>query len=374
MSEFHVEVIRVGPVSKHPNADTLSMTTAHGGYPVLFKSGTYKEGDLAVYIPVDAIVPDTAEWSWLAPAGAALRDKDRRIKAKRLRGIFSMGLLTDAPPGTKVGQDVTELLGITKHDPDAAEERAPSKPKPPRNIPWWRAVMWWIRFWFFKPEGWTKPIAPPKLRFTPGVYDIEPFRRYGQHWFEEGEIVVVTEKIHGQNASFVHDGKCLHVKSRTRWRRNDPTESQNTWAKVAAKYDLESKLAAHPGIILFGETYGNNSDMPYGVDRAKDGDSFMVFDAYNSNTGQWLNWVDLITLCTKFLGVPMVPLLREGVWSQHFHDKLLDGEAEGPSVVRGAKHLREGFVIKPVLERRVNGRQRVILKMAGEGYLTRKAA
>ena len=57
MSEGAVQVVRIGPVRKHPNADTLSVTDIHGGYPVIFRTGDYHEGDLAVYVPVDSIVP-----------------------------------------------------------------------------------------------------------------------------------------------------------------------------------------------------------------------------------------------------------------------------------------------------------------------------
>lgn len=362
MTEFHVEVVRIGAVEKHPNADTLSITKVHGGYPVLFKTGEFKTGDLAVYIPVDSIVPATEEWAWL---GA--RDKDRRIKAKRLRGIFSMGLLTKAPEGARVGQDVAKQLGITKYDADA-EHTPPQQRRKGPPIPWYKRLWQYL----FGPKDVTRLVQPPKLKFLPGVYDIEPFRKYGQSWFEPGELLVVTEKIHGQNASFVHDGKKLHIKSRTRWRRNDPTEDGNTWAQVAKKYDLEEKLSMYPGIILFGETYGNNSDMPYGVNRAKDGDEFMAFDAFDSSTGKWLDYAAFETLC-RVVGVPTVPRLTGLFWSDESYDKLIE-LAEGPSIVPGAKHIREGFVIKPVHERQINGGQRVILKMAGEGYLTRKAA
>ena len=57
MSEFHVQVVQVGPVTKHPNADSLSCSEVDG-YPVIFRTGDYVEGDRAVYVPVDAIVPD----------------------------------------------------------------------------------------------------------------------------------------------------------------------------------------------------------------------------------------------------------------------------------------------------------------------------
>ena len=47
---------------------------------------------------------------------------------------------------------------------------------------------------------------------------------------------------------------------------------------------------------------------------------------------------------------------------------------EGMSVMPKAKHVREGIVIKPTVERYDNHFGRVILKLPGEGYLTRKGA
>lgn len=371
MTEHHVEVVRLKNIQKHPNADSLSIATIHDNYPVIFKTSEFSEGELVVYVPVDSIVPDTEEWAWLAPAGAALRDKDRRIKAKRLRGVFSMGLVVKPSlPNIKYkeGDDVAEALGITRYEPDADVEAAPKAPKRkrPKSFWGWLHLIW---DYFFGPE----PLGPPRLKYMPGVYDIEPFRKHGKSWFIPGETVVVTEKIHGQNASFVHDGKRLHVKSRTRWRANDPTESENTWARVAKKYELEKKLAAYPGILLFGETYGNNADMPYGVDRAKEGDRFVAFDAYDTSTGQYLDHDDFRKLC-ELIDVPTAPVMATLVWDDRYSYDYLVPFAEGKTWMKGATHLREGFVVKPIVERRINGGQRVILKMAGEGYLTRKAA
>lgn len=375
MGEGHIEVVRIGEVTKHPNADTLSMTTVGAGYPVIFRTGEFKAGDLAVYVPVDSIVPDTEEWQWLAPAGAALRPKDRRIRAKRLRGVFSMGLLTKAPEGAVEGQDVAAQMGITRYDPDAASEVAPPRPKRPRpkgllkTLRWLVMMVWlWLAPW----RDPSRPVRPPKLRFTPGVYDIEPYRKYGRTWFEEGERVVLTEKIHGQNASFVHDGKQLHLKSRTRWRKFDPEEASNAWAIVAKKYQLASKLAAKPGIILFGETYGNNSDMPYSAGPGTD-QEFAAFDAYDSNTGKWLDHDDFVSLCAQ-LEIPTAPELLRIDWSNEESFEALLPFAEGKTTLADGGHIREGFVIKPVVERTINGGQRVQLKMVGEQYHLRKEA
>lgn len=38
MSEFKVEVVKVGPVEKHPNADSLGITKVYD-YPVIVKKG-----------------------------------------------------------------------------------------------------------------------------------------------------------------------------------------------------------------------------------------------------------------------------------------------------------------------------------------------
>lgn len=94
MSEWLVEVVKLGAVRKHPNADSLSMTDVHDGYPVVFRTGEFKEGDVAVYVPVDSIVPDD-------PAYAFLQGK-RRIKARKIRGEYSQGLLLQVSPEMSV--------------------------------------------------------------------------------------------------------------------------------------------------------------------------------------------------------------------------------------------------------------------------------
>ena len=124
MSDFNCEVVRVRDVAKHPEADTLMVATANGN-PVIFRTGDYQEGDLAAYVPVDAIVPEGERFAFLG--------KHRRIRAKRLRGIFSMGLLTPVEPGWEEGQPVAEALGITKYDP--SEDTSPGVGGPIAGMP-----------------------------------------------------------------------------------------------------------------------------------------------------------------------------------------------------------------------------------------------
>jgi RNA ligase (TIGR02306 family) len=320
MSEFHVETLRVGPIEKHPGADNLSITRVRD-YPVILRTGEFQEGDLAVYVPVDSVVPaGDPRWAFLG--------EHRRIQARRLRGIFSMGLLTAAPPGVRLGQDVAALLGITKYEP----------PEPPA-------------------EG-EDEIDPG---FFPAYSDLEAVRRFPDV-LAEGEEVVLTEKVHGANARYLfHEGR-LWVGSHTRIKRRDP---KNLWWKPAIALDLERRLAAFPGVAIYGEVYGRVQDLRYGA--KDDGVSLVLFDAQDVTSRRYLDYDDFLGLA-RALELPTVPLLHRGPWSQD-----LRALSNGPTVIGAGAHCREGFVARPVKERFDERVGRVALKLHGEDYLLRKS-
>lgn len=340
MSEFHIEVVRLGAIEKHPNADALQITQVHGGYPCISQLGAFADGDLAVYVPVDAIV-DTARPEFAFLAGSNVPGKPHRVRAKRLRGIFSMGLLIPAPVGASEGDDVREQLGITKWEPPAERINTSSPPAP-------------------SPGGLSIP-----------VYDLEGLRRhltgskyakYAEPVLADGEEVVITEKIHGANARIVRtaDG-VVHVGSRTQWKREDADELW--WPAVRASGIYVDSIP--PGFVIYGEVFGQVQDLTYGHDRGAPA-SFRMFDIYDANTGSWMDYDEAVGFA-EVLGIPVVPTLHRGPWSRD-----LLSLAEGPSTL--ASHTREGFVVRPVKERWHRRVGRVVLKMVGEGYLTRKAA
>lgn len=322
MSEFHIQVVEIGPLEKHENADTLSMTRVHGGYPCIVRTGEFAEGQRAVYIPVDALVP-VAEprFAFLAPKA---KDGWFRVRALRLRGIFSMGLLVPADPAWAVGEDVRARLGIEKWEP---------------------------------PE----PATEDDDDLDPGIlpaYDIEGLRRW-PGVLAEGEEVVLTEKIHGANGRAVwHEGR-LHVGSRTRFKK---PEGNTTWAIVARQYDLAEKLRDQP-YALYYEVYGAVQDLRYGLGNGMA--RMAVFDVLDWRARRWLD-VDEAAAAVQALGLPVAPPLFRGPWSE-----ALCALAEGQTSLGGG-HVREGFVVKPIRERFDPRVGRVILKLHGEGYLTRK--
>lgn len=328
MSEWRVEVVRVRNVQKHPNADTLSTAEVYG-YPAIFKTGDFAEGDLAVYVPVESIVDPARDSYWEFLKG------HNRIRAKRLRGVFSMGLLRPLPdPGMAEGEDVAEKLGISRWEPPAVHDNIMRKTPDAPEEPWF-----------------------------PRYTDIEALRRWPDV-LREGEDVVVTEKIHGANARFaVKDGK-LYVGSHKRIKEVDV---RCIWWRMAVKYGMTSEefLAKAAGLAIYGEVYGKVQDLGYGVP-AEESVRLAVFDVFDLANGRYLDWQDVVNV-TEVLGLPLVPVLYQGPWGSGECNKLAEGET-----TLGAGHVREGFVVRPVRERFERHVGRVILKMHGEGYLTRK--
>lgn len=374
MSEFKIEVVRIGAVERLPNSDSLSITQVHGGYPCIFRTGDFHEGDLAVYVPVDAMVPlARKEFAFLDKSGSTnLRsyellhpDKRHRIQARRLRGTFSMGLLIPAPPMTKEGDDVQLELGITKYESPADKEepevRAVTKAAP--SWPWWKRML--SRY---APE--LLQLFAPRKTTAPKVayYDIEGYRKH-RNFLLPGEQVVITEKLHGQQARFVYvpgkhfwqRGK-LHIGSRNFWGRAE----DSNWGRIAKQLNLAERLRKLPNFVVFGEIYG--ASVQKGYDYGRSGLGFRVFDILDLSAGRFLAHYPMVNACTE-LGLNCVPVLYIGPWSEE-----LTADAEGKTTMPGGTQIREGIVVKPLDGRYDERFGRVILKLHGEGFLTRKGA
>lgn len=333
MTDFHVECVRVGAIEKHPNADTLGITQV-GAYPVIVKLGDFKEGDLAVYVPVDAVVPDTDMWSFL--------NGSRRIKAKRLRGVFSQGLLVPAPMGVLEGEDCSRLMDIERYE--TSEERAergsdPRAPKVPRVNP----------------------------AYLPRYTDLENLRRW-PNVLQPGERVVVMEKLEGENCrvTYVRAPWWRRLFLRQRGRlvvgSRNQIKTAGKWVEVTAPLKKQFERQQDPErYALYGESFGYTKGFPYGSGEPR----FCLFDVWDRRERRWLDWPELKRVAELFY-LMTAPLLYWGDW---YPDAIV--QAEGKSIL-DSSHVREGFVVRPVKERTHPGLGRVILKCKGEGYLLRK--
>lgn len=357
----------VVPVSliKHPNADSLSIVEVFGGYTCCVKTQDWLGIDKAVYIPPDSVVDASrSEFSFLVTQAKA--DGKAKIKAKRLRGVVSFGLLIPAPPKASIGDDLTDFLGITHYNPDSEFAKSDKG---------------------FNYGG--DAASPPNLPYLPGKYDIENVRRYPR-LIESGESVVINEKLDGEHSSYVYWDGNYHCKSRTMWKKEFPDYShitvehlvscgqteekakevidnlnqkgkpQSKWWRVLRQTEpLMKFLRDNPGVIVFGENFGHVQKLRYG--HGPNEISFAAFDVMKD--GRWLDYREARDMCSD---VPWAPELAidmpydfEGVC------KL----AEGRSMWPGASNIREGCVVKPMVGRHTHEIGRLILKCISGEYL-----
>lgn len=119
MSTFKVEAVTIEAIEPHPNADRLELAKIKGWQCVVPK-GQYKENDFVLYIPMDAILPESVEAILFGP-DAKIKLSKHRVKTIKLRGAISQGIIADFDlfPAIrniriKDGDDLAETLGIKK--------------------------------------------------------------------------------------------------------------------------------------------------------------------------------------------------------------------------------------------------------------------
>ena len=345
MATFESRVHALG-IEAHPNADRLELA-AIGGFRSVVAKGEFQSGDLAAYIPEGAVCPD---WliAELGLEGKLAGSKRNRVKAVKLRGALSQGLVYPVRDGcirgraVGIGDDVTELLELVKYEPP---------------IP-------------IAMQGEVRPVfgATPK-------YDIENVKKYPSE-FQDGEPVVVTEKLHGSwcclgwhpehgaivtSKGMADQGKGLFLNE-----ANANNLYVRTWhAHEEAFEQARAKLSApEQAFYLLGEVYGRGvQDLHYGEPNP----AFAAFDAYvgEPGKGRYLTFDEL----REGLGslIPLVPVLYEGPFGTAKLAELTDGKTN-----LKADHIREGVVVRPLEERDSAEFGRVILKSVSGDYLTRR--
>jgi len=324
MSKHTIQVIQVGEILAHDNADSLERTMVYG-WQCCLRKGQFKQGDLAVFIPPDYLVEVARpEFAFLAPRA---KNGLARITAMRMRGALSYGLIIPCPEGATVGECVMARLGITRYEP-------PDK------------------------VGMSGDCVSPPLGLNV-KFDVENLERYPAQ-LVAGEEVIATEKVHGANARFMlEDGK-LFCGSRTQWYAED---SNAVWALAARKTPgIRNWCAAHPGACLYGEVYGPVQELTYGTAGQV---KFAAFAAL-CQTG-YMGQDALFESCDAH-GVPHMPVVYRGP----FDLEKLRALAEQDSVLAlPAKQLSEGLVIVPKHERTHPDIGRVCLKLVSFRYLTK---
>lgn len=370
MSEFKCPVVKVASVTRHPNADTLCLITFEGMDYTCITSDIapgverYRVGDPVVYVPEQAVMPDyllkkLGFWDEVNGCGTLSGSRKNRVKIIKLRQIFSQGLMipVDVLPYNPdmcltndkeqklfvtFGDDCAEFLGITKYEPAIPSQM--------------RGVMGAL-------FGYTKS------------YDIESLNNY-PNTFEDGEEVVVTEKLHGTQVSFgflmnppegkddalidVDGKKCAYVSSKGLSKQGfvqayTEQNQDNIYVKMYNKYMAEvagrivtdqvaQKMAR---VIIYGEIFGPGVQSGFTYNQKQP--TFRLFDVWVEFTDEHgLHQVylddDLLDAFCKVYFLDRVPVLYRGPYSKEKMIELRDGQ----STLGG--NIKEGIVVRSARE------------------------
>ena len=332
MSTHKIEIIEIGEVLPHPNADLLEITHIWGWQCCIGK-WQFKTGDKAVYVPPDFCVPlSRPEFAFLKKVDGKTQE---RIRVRRFRGHLSQGLLISIPPelsGLPVGENVIEQLGIERYEPPI--------PK----------------------STYGQYVSAPSGLYCP-KFDVENFQRY-HRLFVPGEPVAITEKIHGGNSRFClaknkDDQVVQFCGSRTNWMEED--EKNIWWMSFRQNPAIGDWCQKNPEKILYGEVFGQVQSLKYG---AKTNDIFFVAFAILDKQ-RWLDFQEFLDSVNSIPGLKTPPLLYRGPFDLAIAEKLAEGDSQWP----GANHMAEGVVVLPEHERFDSEIGRVMLKLVSNRYL-----
>lgn len=369
MSEFKVPLTKILEIFDHPNAHSLSFAKVYD-FNVIVRKNEYKVGDEVIYVPIDSVLPFNLETKIFGPDSKIKLNKSR-VKQIKIRGHYSQGMIinisdvdeylkTDIRYNDtyKLEDDLSADLGITKYTPPEASYQSGlvRKRDKPRENP------------FFHKYG-----------------GIDNFKWYPD-LFAEGEEVSITEKVHGSNCRAGY----VPFVANSLWRRiltllklapthqwvygSNNVQLQSRWnykgfygedvyGKVLEKYGIKDKLK--PGEVVYGELYGDGIQKNYTYGCKNGEHKFVAFDVkiQTETTSEYLSPDDFQKFC-KERDIPMVPELYRGPFNKDQAKALTVGD----SVFVASQKVREGVVIKPLLEQTTTiGRK--LLKVISEKYL-----
>ena len=360
MANFAVKVVKIEqPLEDHPNADKLSLARIAGFICISAKnedgSHAYQPGDLVVYVPESAIVPEylLKPGFWDDEAGHGILDGSNfdRVKARRIRGIYSQGILFPtvydgivingrATLGqtlrneageqrmVEAGDDVGDFLGIHKYHPPI-------------------------------PENLLGDVID--LHGDTMGYDFESVQTIPD-LFTPGEEVVATEKLNGtnmqigyvpglNNPELFYDGN-LYVSAKGLAQRglvfsnSAKNQSENDYVRMlnrlltAGLGDRLLKLSMEHGgkpVRVVGELYGLGVQKKFHYGKKQH--EFAAFDIRIGDNTPYLPREEMESVAAD-LGLDTVPVLYKGPFDLEKLEHVRDGKD-----TLSSQHVREGIVI-----------------------------
>lgn len=330
MSSLIVPIALIEDITPHSNADALELAQVLG-WQLVVKKGDYQVGDKVVYFPIDTVLPLELSERF----GVTRFLSKQRIRCAKLRGEPSFGLAVPPDdPSWEVGENVADYYGVSKYEP-------PLRPGP----------------------GDAERDHPLFCEYT----EIENLRNFPDV-LEEGEMIVLTEKLHGTNGRIACiEGELMAGSKALRRKRpvDDRFAANIYWYPLSlepVRTLVEQLGQLHRQVILFGEVYGSKiQSFHYGLKNAL---GFRAFDLLLD--GHYMDWNEFVALCEQYR-VETVPVIATLPYDLAQVKRLSEGKTT--LMDEGSAHIREGLVVRPLHERMHPKIGRVILKYVSDSYL-----
>lgn len=359
-------VVTIDEIRPIPNYDRVEHARV-GGWWVIVQKDQFKVGDPAIYIEVDARVPEKEPFMFL-------EKRNFKVKTLKMCKVISQGLLMAfedfgwTEDKYEIGTFLTKELEITYASDEDNKRKAASVDKYKKmtqrrpNIfkkPWARWLMrreWGRRLMFFffgkkkdKKGGW--PVW---------VVKTDEERCQNMPWLFPGnpeETWIATEKVDGTSTTFTMKGygrkREFYVCSRNvcfdRPNKGCYYET-NVYTEMAEKYNIEEVLAKIMNtfdgdlefVTLQGETYGEGIQRrDYGL-KGHDFKAFNLIYGFKNGEVVRLNPMAMTEALEPF-NIPCVDIVDKNFAIPKTCDELLK-MAEGASAIDGG--MREGLVFR----------------------------
>jgi hypothetical protein len=217
------------------------------GFQCVVKKGDFNVGDKVVYFEVDSVLPERPEFEFL-------RERKFRIRIIKLRKQVSEGLvmpMSIVPSGNyNEGDDLTEILKVSKHDPQAVAEQKMLDNLPKSKFNFIHKKM--CRFSWYRKVFLRKEI---KLDFPEFVSKTDEERLQNMPDVlqrEKDSLFTVSEKLDGCSGTYfvkkvnsffgLRSRYVFGVCSRNIYMKN---YSDNVYWHIAKENNLEQKMVDH---------------------------------------------------------------------------------------------------------------------------------
>lgn len=332
---------KISSISPIPGADNIEVARIDG-WNVVVRKGEFKAGDLCVYCEIDSLLPGRPEFEFMRP-------RRFRVKTIKLRGQISQGLVFPLdiipeykqdleqdelefypwPDKYKEGDDVSEVLGIIKWEPQLPASLA----------------------------GHTMRTFPGFLPKT----DEERVQNLGNVIeARKGTECYMTEKLHGTSITcYIRDG-VFGVCSRNNEKKDE--EGCTYWA-TAKKEKIEEKLRAIglENVACQGELCGP------GINKNTLGlkeHEIFIFDFFNVDRYRYFD-PEVFVKRAQEIGFKLVPILKVGFILDHTVDELVE-MVNGMKTVFPSGKNAEGVVIRALSE---SNTDRLSFKVINNAFL-----